>query len=162
MSDWCSLVSLFFSFFVSLVNSVWPKLQDVWWISYAKTSPPSLDKTQCNGHSATISFPSRRLSSPPPPFPLLRSATPCTAPPKVTSVTGRVRFLLLFLPMKCFVPEVLITCLQKEKQKKTNKKNHIATDSYAPYRNRRFLIVSHFPGNSESPRRSNRKSCSHH
>lgn len=82
-----------------------------------KTSPPSLDKTQCNGHPAMISFPSLHLSSPPPPFPLLRSAKPCTAPPKVTSVTGRIRFLLLFLPMKCFVPEVLITCLQKEKQK---------------------------------------------
>lgn len=67
-----------------------------------KTSPPSLDKTQCNGHSATISFPSLHLWSPPPPFPLLRSATPCTAPPRVTSVTGRVRFLLLFFANEVF------------------------------------------------------------
>lgn len=129
---------LFFSFsfcLFSLVNSVWPKLQDVWWISYAKAHHHHWTR-YINGHFARKLFPSHSLLSPPPPF--LSRTRPHPAQRHLQSpVTWRIPILLL-LPMKCFVPEVLITCLQKEKK---NSK-HIATDCYAPYRNRRFLIMS--------------------
>lgn len=161
MSD-VALFLLFFSLFVSLVNSVWPKLQDVWWISYAKTSPPSLDNTQCNGHSA-IPFPSLHLSSPP--FPPLRSATPSTDGATQSHLCDRTHpvFIIIFAnEVFCAWSTDHLFTEGKTKKQTKKKTTHIATDSYAPYRNRRFLILSLFPGNSESPRRSNRKSCSHH
>lgn len=94
----------------SLVDSVWPKLQDVWWISYAKPHHHHWTRHNVNGHSATTSFPVS---------PSLISFASFSL-----SVTGHIPLLFYFfllLPMKCFVPEVLITCLQKEKKKNKRK-----------------------------------------
>lgn len=120
LTDVSSLVSLFFSFFVSLVNSVWPKLQDVWWISYAK--PHHHHWTR---HNVTVIL--LRYLSHPSISRLLRLlfllSLSCARPrparrhPKSPPWPDASGFYYYFLPMKCFVPEVLITCLQKEKQK---------------------------------------------
>lgn len=133
-----ALFLFFFSvYYFSLVNSVWPKLQDVWWISYAKTHHHHWTKYNVNGHSATISFPSLHLSSPPPPF--LSRARPRPAwrhpqsPPWPRHRKHPVFIIIFANEVFCaWSADHLFT---EGRRKKTK---NIATDSYAPYRNRPF------------------------